>query len=676
MSHAEHAHHSVAEHEALEHHGGHENHHAHMVVDFRRRFWISLVSSIPVLALSPFLQGVFGLPSITFPGSGTFVFALAALVYAWGGWPFLKGLWEEVLAKQPGMMTLVATAISAAFWYSTAVMAGITPGETLFWELVTLVDIMLLGHWLEMRSVLGASRALEELSKLMPQTAHKLFANGETRDVDVAELRVGERVLVKPGEKIPVDGVVVEGVTSVNEAMLTGESKPVEKRQGSEVIGGSINADGSVIVDIRKLGKDTFLASVISLVEQAQAGKSRTQNLANRAAMWLTVIALGGGALTLTAWLVFLGAETDFALQRMIAVVVIACPHALGLAVPLVVAFSTSLSARNGLLIRDRNAFEQARELDAVVFDKTGTLTKGSFVVSDVMALGDAFDKDEALRLAASVEAHSEHPIAGAIMERAGRVAPVSNFQNIPGKGATGMVEGRSVVVASPAYFSEAGLFADKAVIERVSEEGKTTVYVAVDGRLVLAIALDDEVREESRAAVTRLKEMGIRTIMLTGDNEAVARRVAHELGIDEYFAAVPPDRKAERIRQVRSRGLKVAMVGDGVNDAPALATADVGIAIGAGTDVAIEAADIVLVRNNPMDVVLVVGLAKQTYRKMVQNLWWATGYNIVALPLAAGVLAGVGIVLSPAVGAILMSASTIIVAVNASLLKNYRFHN
>jgi len=646
-----------------------------MVDDFRRRFWVSLALTVPVVATSEMLQHLFGLrDALAFPGDALVGFAFASAVYFYGGWPFLKGLVEELGKRLPGMMTLVALAISVAYVYSALVVLGL-PGSVFFWETATLIDIMLLGHWIEMRSVLGASRALEELVQLLPADAHRLRADDTTEDVPLAEIKPGDRVLVKPGERIPTDGTVLAGTTSVNQALLTGESAPVEKGAGDAVIGGSVNGEAAVTIGVTKTGAETYLAQVIELVRRAQGARSRTQDLANRAALWLTIIAIGGGAVTLAAWLAA-GRETAFAVERMVTVMVIACPHALGLAVPLVVAVSTSLSARSGLLIRDRTAFERARRLDAVVFDKTGTLTEGRFGVTDVVALAGGAEQD-VLRLAASLESRSEHPIAAGIVraadERGLRYPAPEGFRAIPGKGAEARVEGTVVRVVSPGYLVEQGTPVADARVALLAEQGKTVVYVLRDGVVAGAIALADVIRPESREALARLKARGVKVMMLTGDATPVARWVAGELGLDEYFAEVLPDQKASKVRAVRARGLTVAMVGDGVNDAPALVEADVGIAIGAGTDVAVESADIVLVRSDPRDVAAIVELARATYRKMVQNLWWATGYNAVALPLAAGVLAGAGILLSPALGAVLMSVSTVVVAVNARLLGRWR---
>jgi Cu2+-exporting ATPase len=645
-------------------------HSGHMA-DFRRRFWISLAATVPVLLLSPMVQHLLGLGDrLRFPGDGFVLFALASFIYFYGGWPFFKGLAGELRSRQPGMMTLIAVAVTAAYAYSSAVVFGLA-GKDFFWELATLVDIMLLGHWFEMKSVMGASRALEELARLMPAAAHRLSTDGAVTDVPLADLKAGDRVLVRPGEKVPADGEVVEGETSVDEALLTGESRPVRKSPGAKVIGGSVNGEGSVTVTIRRTGRDSYLARVIDLVRQAQKTKSRTQALSDRAALWLTVIAIGAGGLTLGLWLAFSGRGFAFALERMVTVMVITCPHALGLAVPLVVAVSTALGAKRGLLIRNRAAFERARNTQAVIFDKTGTLTEGMFGVTDVIALDRSFDDATVLRLAAAVEARSEHPIARGVRDAAtGEVPAVEGFQAIPGQGAKGRVEGRAVMVVSPEYVRKGGLALDDARIEGLSGQGKTVVVVLVDGSPAGMLALADRVRAQSRAAIARLQAMGVKCLMLTGDHHLVAERVAGELGLDDYFAEVRPEDKARKVEEVRKRGLVVAMVGDGLNDAPALAQADIGIAIGAGTDVAIETADVVLVKSDPLDAANVITLARATYRKMVQNLAWATGYNAVAIPLAAGVLYGSGVLLSPAVGALLMSLSTIIVAFNARLLK------
>jgi Cu2+-exporting ATPase len=648
---------------------GHD-HHAMMVEDFKKRFWISLALTVPILALSPMIQRFLGLgDALAFPGSLFVLWALSSVVFFYGGWPFLKGIYNELRGGRPGMMTLISIAITTAYVYSSAVVFGLE-GTIFFWELATLIDVMLVGHWIEMKSVMGASKALEELARLMPSEAHKVMPDGSVVDVPIEELQHGDRILVKPGEKVPADGAVVEGQTSVNESMLTGESVPVTKKVGGEVIGGSINGEGSVTVEVQKTGEESFLSQVIDLVRQAQESKSKTQDLANRAALWLTIVALGGGALTLFVWTVVMGMDFAFAIERMVTVMVIACPHALGLAVPLVVAVSTALAAGNGLLIRDRTAFEAARNLQAIIFDKTGTLTEGRFGITDTLVFDDRLNEAGLLRLAAAVEARSEHPIAQGIAAAVERPPAVEGFAAIPGKGAEGTVEGRDVKVVSPGYVRAQGLAIEDPRYEALSAQGKTVVFVLLDGKLAGAVALADVIRPESKEAIAALKEMGVRTMMLTGDNKKVAAWVAQEIGLDEVFAEVLPQQKADKVKEVQARGLSVAMTGDGVNDAPALAQADVGIAVGAGTDVAIETADVILVRSNPLDVTAVVKLSRSTYRKMIQNLWWAAGYNIVAIPLAAGVLYSFGILLGPAVAAVFMSASTVIVSINARFLK------
>lgn len=655
---------------AGERHEGGASHHEHMLADFKKRFFVSLALTLPILWLSPMIRGFAGLPAEAgVPGQGYLLLGFSSAVFFYGGWPFLKGIFEELGEKRPGMMTLIAVAITAAYAYSAVVTLGL-PGKVFYWELATLVDVMLAGHWLEMKSVMGASRALEELAKLMPSTAHRL-SDGGTEDVPLEDLRPGDKVLVRPGEKIPADGEVADGGSSVNEAMLTGESAPVEKKKGDKVTGGSINGEGSLTVEVKKTGEDSFLARMTDLVRRAQAGKSGTQRLADRAAFWLTIVALSGGAITLAAWLGASDRDFAFALERAVTVMVIACPHALGLAIPLVVAVTTSLAAANGLLIRDRASFEGARGLQAVIFDKTGTLTEGRFAVDGVVALSEEFGEDKVLSLAAAVESSSEHPIARAIAAAVERPPAAENFRSLTGKGAMATVEGLEVKVVSPGYLEENGLSAGgNERLDDLSGQGKTIVYVLVDGEPRGAVALGDVVRPESREAVAGLKEMGIKCMMVTGDNEKVAAWVARETGLDEYFAAVLPDKKAEKVKEVQGRGLVTAMVGDGVNDAPALAQADIGIAIGAGTDVAAESAGVILVKNDPRDVAAVVRLARATHRKMRQNLAWAAGYNVVAIPLAAGVLYQAGVLLSPAAGAALMSASTVIVAVNARLVK------
>ena len=669
-------------HEAHDAHTGHPSpapgkestysrHAGHDVADFRRRFWISLIVTIPILILSPSVQAFLGINQVLrFPGDQYVLFVLASFVYFYGGYPFLKGIVNELRARLPGMMTLIAVAITTAYLYSAAITFGLS-GSVLFWELSTLIDIMLLGHWVEMRSVMGASKALEELARLMPADAHKLLPDGSVQDVPLDSLVVGDRVLVRPGEKVPADGEVTEGETSVNESMLTGESKPVTKKPGAPVIGGAINGEGAITVEVKKTGKDSFLSQVIDLVKEAQQSKSRTQDLADRAALVLVIIALAGGGITFFVWQVLVGASVDFGLERAITVMIIACPHALGLAIPLVVAISTALGAQNGLLVRNRAAFEQARNIQAIILDKTGTLTEGRFGVTDVITFTDEVNEQSLLDYASALEGRSEHPIARGIATSASPSAlHVESFKALPGRGVAGIVDGKTVEVVSPGYLKEGALTVTGEQIEHLTAQGKTVVFVVIEGTVAGAIALADVIRPESKQAITKLKEMGIRSIMVTGDNRQVAQSVATELGIDEYFAEVLPQDKVVKVKEVQSRGLVVAMVGDGVNDAPALAQADVGIAIGAGTDVAVETGDIILVRSTPLDIVNIVGLARSTYRKMIQNLGWATGYNTFAIPLAAGVLYPFGLILTPAEAAVLMSASTVIVAINSRFLK------
>ena len=654
-------------------HGGHEghSHHEHhkmMVQDFKFRFWWVLALTIPIMALSPMIQDFLGV-DWRFTGDSWILAALSTVVYFFGGWPFLTGLIDELKKKQPGMMTLIGLAISIAYLYSTAVVFGFE-GDLLYWELSTLVGIMLLGHWIEMRSVMSASSALEELAALIPGEAHRVHEDGSTEDIPVEELQQGDKVLIKPGEKIPADGIVVKGESSVNKAMLTGESKPVSKQKDDEVIGGSVNEKGSLTIQISKTGDDSFLSQVINLVREAQESKSRTQDLANRAAFWLTIVAITAGLITFGAWIFFTGQSFDFAMNRTVAVMVITCPHALGLAIPLVVSRSTSIAATNGFLIRNRSAFEQARNLDSIIFDKTGTLTEGTFTVTNILNFGDDHSDEEILKYAASLEKNSEHPLAKGILEKAGETWEPDEFNSITGKGIEGKVNGKSVKVVSPGYIRDQEMEYPTAEVEKVSSQGKTVVFVIIGDQLTGAIALGDQIRESSKNAIDALHKMGIECIMLTGDNQQTADYVAGELGIDQVFAEVLPDEKADKVKEVQGQGKLVAMTGDGVNDAPALAQADVGIAIGAGSDVAVETGDIVLVKDNPEDVTALIKLSKSTYTKMVQNLWWASGYNIGAIPLAAGVLFAWGIILSPAVGAILMSLSTVIVAINARLLK------
>jgi len=662
-------------------HGGnhqdhdHSDHHAHMVADFRRRFWVSMILGVPIVLLSPMIQQFMGVAGQwDFTGDAYIQFGFSTIVFFYGGWPFLKGLVDELTQKNPGMMTLIGLAIMVAYTYSTAVVFGLA-GKVFFWELATLIIIMLLGHWMEMRSVMGASGALEELVKLMPSTALRITKNGNTEEVKVSQLEKGDRVAVKPGEKIPTDGVIADGRTRIDESMVTGESRQVEKTTGDEVIGGSINGDSAITVEIQKTGDDTYLSQVVDMVKKAQESKSKAQNTADRAAFWLTIIALTAGGITLGAWL-FAGREFVFSLERMVTVMVITCPHALGLAVPLVVAVSTAMAAKKGLLIRDRTAFERAKNLDVVVFDKTGTLTRGEFGVSDILGFG-SLSEEEILTLAAGLESRSEHAIAKGIVaaatDRSIDIPDPENFEAIPGKGAKAQVTGKNIKVVSPGFLNEhdiavADSHQDK--LDHLADEGKTLVYLLKDDQVEAALALEDMIRESAKKAVSGLQEMGLKVMMLTGDSAAVAKTVADQLNLDDTMAEILPDEKSDQIKKIRRTNQHVAMVGDGVNDAPALAEADVGIAIGAGTDVAMEAADIVLVHSDPRDVTAVITLSRATYRKMVQNLWWAAGYNAIAIPLAAGVLYPLyQFLLPPAAGAVVMSLSTVIVAVNAKLL-------
>lgn len=645
------------------------DHHAMMVQDFKRRFWVSLAVMIPIMILSPMIQMFLGV-DWRFPGDSYVLLALSTFLFFYGGWPFLKGARDELKRRSPAMMTLIALAIIVAYVYSAATVFGVQ-GSDFFWELASLIVIMLLGHWIEMRSVMGASKALEELARLMPENAHMIMDNGETMDMPVSSLKTGQAVLVKPGEKIPIDGVVYEGGSEVNEAMITGEAVPVEKGKGDEVIGGSVNGDGILKFKVSHVGDETFLSQVIRLVRDAQVSKSNTQRLADRAAKWLFYIALVTGIITFISWMTIEG-NLNFAVTRAVTVIIICCPHALGLAMPLVTSVSTSLAAKNGLLIRNRAAFENARNLDTVVFDKTGTLTEGSFGVTDIQA--DCVSQDELLAIAASVEANSEHPIARGIVE-AGKDRKLASFrvtdyQNLTGEGLRATVDGRPVKIVSPGYLKREGIAFDEKAYGSLAIEGKTVVFILRDSKLLGFIALSDVVRPTAKEAVDELKQMDVTSIMLTGDNQRAADYAARQLDISKVFAEVLPGDKASKIDALHRDGRRVAMTGDGVNDAPSLAKADLGIAIGAGTSVAIETADVILVKSNPLDVVSILKLSRATFKKMVQNLIWATAYNVVALPLAAGLLYYQGVVISPAAGAVLMSLSTIIVAINARLLK------
>lgn len=652
-----------------EHHDNHNhhNHHVMMIEDFKKRFFISMIVTIPILLLSPTIQDWINL-SIDFSGSSYILFALSSFIYFYGGWPFLKGLKDELKDKNPGMMTLIALAISVSYIYSSATVFGLE-GNDFFWELATLIDIMLLGHWIEMKSVMSASSALDKLAELMPDTAH-LLKDGQIKEVKVSELKTDDKILIKPGEKIPADGVIVDGDSNVNESMITGESKPVSKQVGDSLIGGSINNDGSLEVCVKNIGEDSYLSKVIDMVRNAQESKSKTQNLADKAAFYLTIIALSVGFITLAVWYI-ITKDFTFAIARMATVMVITCPHALGLAMPLVIATSTAQSARHGLLIKNRTQFENSRKIDTLVFDKTGTLTYGEFGVNFVEVFDKNFDEKSVIKYASTLEGNSEHPIATGIISKAKEMeiskSEMKDFKAIKGKGISGKVNGRDMMVVSPNYLNEKNIKIPK----ELPEHGiSTDVFLLVENKLVAAIGLSDKIREESYNAIKRLKEENIETFMLTGDNEKTAKEVSEELGLDGYFAEVLPDQKQEKIKELQKEGKFVAMTGDGVNDAPALAEANVGIAIGSGTDVAAETADIVLVNSNPEDVVNLIDFGKATYKKMIQNLIWATAYNIIAIPLAAGMLYNLGIVISPAIGAIFMSLSTIIVAINAKLLK------
>ncbi len=641
---------------------------------FRNRFWVSLVLTVPVLLYSPMLQEWFGFSVPAFPGSQWIGPLFSIVVFLYGGLPFLQMAVPEIRNRRPGMMSLISLAISVAFVYSLATLF-VALGSSFFWELVTLIDVMLLGHWLEMRSVRQASGALNELAKLMPDSAELVLEDGTTQEVPLARLKANQLLLVRPGASIPADGLVVEGASSVNEAMITGESKPVKKAPGSQVIAGTINGDGSLRVRVTATGDETALAGIMRLVEQAQQSKSRTQVLADKAAGWLFYMAVGVAILTAIGWIVAIGFEAEV-IKRVATVLVIACPHALGLAIPLVVAITTSIGASNGILVRDRLALEAAREIDTVIFDKTGTLTKGEVgVVSTSMA--DGWREEEALALAAAIESDSEHMIARGIRQAARDQAlslpEVTGFEAIKGRGVRASSNGQLSHVGGPRLLEMLALERPANIAnfaEDAGAKGQSVVYLVQGQQLIAAFALADVIRPESRRAVQRLHEMGVEVVMLTGDSEAVARTVADELDIDGYFAQVLPEHKDQKVLELQRQGKRVAMVGDGVNDAPALTRADVGIAIGSGTDVAVESAGIILVKSNPLDVVKIVELSRASYRKMIQNLIWATGYNIVALPLAAGVLAPFGILLSPAVGALFMSLSTIIVAINAQFLR------
>lgn len=668
MEHSHHAHqHNHSEHQE------HDKHAGHSVAMFKDKFWLSLILTIPVLAYSEMIQHWLNFTPPSFPGSQYVPFVLSTIIFFYGGTVFIRGAWSELKTKMPGMMTLISLAIITAYVYSIATQFFIE-GEGFFWELATLVTIMLLGHWLEMASVAKAENALDAISKLLPDKAEKLV-NGKPKQVLVSELKVGDLVLIRPGASIPVDGVIMDGSSSVDEAAITGESKPVTKGVDDEVVAGTNNQDGSLTVKVTKIGQDTALAGIMRLVAEAQSSKSNVQVLADKAAFYLTIVAIATSIVTFVFWLI--AKDAGFALERSVTVLIIACPHALGLAIPLVVSISTALSARNGLLVRKRLALEAARNLDWVLFDKTGTLTKGEHGVTDVWAT-KGYTEEDILHLTASLEQNSEHIVGKGIVRKAEEqhvhLDKVANFKALPGLGVQGTLHGSEVyIAASYRYIEENKLIVPAEIahsVKQAAKEGKTEVYLITDKKVVGALGLADIVREQSKQTIKTLKEMGIKTAMITGDSDEVAAYVSKQLGLDQYFAEVKPEDKAAKVKELQKNGQQVAMVGDGINDAPALTQADIGIAIGAGTDVAIKSADIILVKSDPQDVVKVINLSKRTYSKMAQNLVWATGYNIFAIPLAAGVLFGSGIVLAPALGAVLMSASTVIVALNAQLLR------
>jgi len=641
---------------------------------FRDKFWLSLILTVPVVIWAAHIQMIFGYTAPEFPGSAWISPVLGTAIFLYGGLVFLKGAWRELRARLPGMMTLISLAISVAFIFSWVVQLGLIEADAIWWELATLVTIMLLGHWIEMRSISQAQGALQELAKLLPDNATRVTEQGE-QTVPISELREGDIVLVRPGESVPADGLIQKGTSDLNEAMITGESRPVKKNEGDEVSAATINGEGSLRIQVTGTGEKTKLSGIMRLVADAQTSKSRAQHLADRAARILTAVAIVAGVLTLVVWQ-FLGAPIDFTIVRVVTVLVIACPHALGLAVPLVVAISTTLGARNGLLVRDRRGLEEARNLDIVIFDKTGTLTLGEFRVVE-MAVADGESEEDMLRIAAGVEAESEHPIARGIVrtavDRKLDVPPADEFRALTGMGIAASVAGIEYRMGGPLLLQMEGTqVADtlRKAAEAAANRGQAAIYLLRGSKALAVFAVADAIREESREAVRALHQRGIKVAMLTGDAQAVADAVAAELGIDTVFAQVLPKDKASKVKELQAQGKKVAMVGDGVNDAPALAMADVGIAIGAGTDVAVEAGHIVLVRSDPRDIPKIITLSAATYRKMLQNLWWAAGYNIVAIPLAAGLLAAWGVLLTPAVGAVLMSASTVVVAINAQLLR------
>jgi P-type Cu2+ transporter len=665
--------HSKMNHKEMQHGGnpsmgmaGH-NHHKMMIADFRKRFYVVLVLTVPIVLLSTMIQQFMGV-NWQFTGAPYILFALSSVVFIYGGWPFLKGLVNEVRTKNPGMMFLIGFAITVAYVYSAAIVFGLK-GMDFFWELATLILVMLLGHWIEMKSIAGASKELELLVQLMPSDAHMVIGD-KVQDVKTDTLKEKDIILIKPGEKVAADGIMLDGESYLNESMLTGESKPVKRTKGDKVIAGSINGNGSFKVTVSHASKDSYLSQVVKLVNDAQNAKSKTQLLADTAAKWLTVIAMVSGISTFLFWYLT-GHPLDFAMARMVTVIVICCPHALGLAVPLVVAKSTSLAAKNGLLIKNRTSFENARKITTIVFDKTGTLTIGKFEVSKIVPLKDGIAEEEIIRLASALEQKSEHPIATGILQKAKdlsiTIPATDNFNAITGKGVQATVDGNKVMVVSPGYLKENNILAPD---NFKTNDTETVVFVIIDNELAGYIALSDEIRPESAGAIKTLKENNIKSILLTGDNNKVAKSVSDTLGMDSFIAEVLPDQKLAKIKELQSKGEFVAMTGDGVNDAPALAQADIGIAVGSGSDIAAETAGIILINCNPSDIVSLILFGKATHLKMIQNLIWATGYNVVALPLAAGVLYNWGVLLNPAMGAALMAVSTVVVAINASLLK------
>jgi len=661
--------HGDMDHSSMNHDGGHAGHHAMMIEDFKKRFWVSLILAIPISILSPMFQMLFGY-DIRFLGSDILLFVLSTILFFYGGKPFLTGAWSELKSRTPAMMMLISLAIITAYFYSTLTTFFIS-GSDFFFELATLIAIMLLGHWIEMKSIMGASKALEALIKLMPKEAHKIDEAGNIIEVTVEDLKPGDKILVKSGEKIPLDGSIYEGSSTVDESMLTGESVPVEKDTGMNVIGASVNGEGVLKIEVNKVGNDTYLSQVIQLVREAETTKSKAQGFADIAAKWLFYVALVTGIVTLIYWSVT--GDFDFALERMVTVLIIACPHALGLAGPLVISRSTSIAASKGLLIRNRIAFEGAYKIDKIVFDKTGTLTEGNFGVTDIQP-ADGVSESELLTLAYSVETQSDHPIAKGIVkegkERKLEIYDVKNYRNLAGKGLTATVKDMEVSVVSPGVIKNDQISFDEKSYEAMAQQGKTVVFVLKNNELQGMIALADIIRESSYKVIKQLNDSGIETIMMTGDNKRVANYVGDKLGLSQVIAEVLPHEKSKNVSELKKDGKRVAMIGDGINDAPALAKSDVGIAIGAGTDVAIETADVILVNSNPVDVLNIIKLSKASHKKTIENFVWAAGYNVIALPLAAGVLINQNILITPAIGAIVMSLSTIIVAINAQMLK------